>query len=99
MDKDTKQTKSPEVPAENPNRHGAPHHRHYVDDSQSPYNEAQQFPQSSGDRRHPSSEKSVQLPWGIPTDNLHPMTQPEGDLGAHERSHDLASPPPKKEKL
>jgi hypothetical protein len=50
-----------------------------VQDSQSAYNEAQQTPMGSGDKRHPSGEQSVQLPWGIPTDDQHPVTQPGGD--------------------
>jgi hypothetical protein len=50
-----------------------------VDDSQSPYNESQQQPGGSGDRRMPRAV-GVPLPWGAPTDDLHPVDQLYGDV-------------------
>jgi hypothetical protein len=50
-----------------------------VADTQSPLNEAQQTPAGSGDPRTDNSAANVPLPYGIPTDNLHPITQPQGD--------------------
>jgi hypothetical protein len=50
-----------------------------VDDSQSPYNESQQQPGGSGDPRM-SRAVGVPLPWGAPTDDLHPVDQPTGDV-------------------
>lgn len=49
-----------------------------VEDSQAPRNEAQQTPWRSGDPRT-SNAVGVPLPYGIPTDDLHPITQPAGD--------------------
>jgi hypothetical protein len=51
-----------------------------VDDSQSPQNEAQQSAAGSGDPRTDNSVQNVPLPFGGPTDNLHPTTQPQGDI-------------------
>jgi hypothetical protein len=51
-----------------------------VDDSQSPQNEAQQTPSGSGDPRTNNFAQNVPLPFGGPTDNLHPTTQPQGDV-------------------
>lgn len=53
--------------------------RHVVDDAQSPYNESQQQPGNSGDPRMPRAV-GVPLPWGGPTDDLHPVDQPAGDI-------------------
>ena len=55
------------------------HDRHVVDDAQSPYNEGQQQPGGSGDPRMPRAV-GVPLPWGGPTDDLHPVDQPAGDV-------------------
>jgi len=49
-----------------------------VEDSQAPRNEAQQTPSRSGDPRT-SNAVGVPLPYGVPTDDLHPITQPTGD--------------------
>jgi hypothetical protein len=73
--------------------------RHVVQDSQSPYNEAQQEPQRSGDKHHPSGERSVQLPWGVPTDNLHPITQFEGDRGSAQRNAEVGAPSLRNQRL
>jgi hypothetical protein len=62
-------------PAEEPVSKGSK----VVDDSQDPRNEAQQTPSNSGDRRT-SNAVGVPLPWGAPTDDLHPITQPQGDV-------------------
>lgn len=62
-------------PAEEPVSKGSK----VVDDSQDPHNEAQQTPANSGDRRT-SNAVGVPLPWGVPTDDLHPITQPQGDV-------------------
>jgi hypothetical protein len=51
-----------------------------VDDAQATRNEAQQSPTDSGDPRT-SNAVGIPLPWGGPTDNLHPITQPRGDAG------------------
>jgi hypothetical protein len=53
--------------------------RHVVDDSQSAYNEGQREPGGSGDRRLPRAV-GIPLPWGGPTDDLHPIDQPAGDV-------------------
>jgi hypothetical protein len=53
--------------------------QHVVDDAQSPYNEGQQQPGNSGDPRMPRAV-GVPLPWGGPTDDLHPVDQPAGDV-------------------
>ena len=53
--------------------------KHVVDDAQSPYNESQQQPGGSGDPRLPRAV-GVPLPWGGPTDDLHPIDQPAGDV-------------------
>jgi hypothetical protein len=50
-----------------------------VDEVQDPRNEAQQTPSNSGDPRT-SSGVGVPLPWGVPTDDLHPITQLQGDV-------------------
>jgi hypothetical protein len=51
-----------------------------IDDSQSPQNEAQQSASGSGDPRTNNSAQNVALPFGGPTDNLHPTKQPQGDV-------------------
>jgi hypothetical protein len=51
-----------------------------VDDAQSSQNEAQQSAAGSGDPRTDNSAQNVPLPFGGPTDNLHPTTQPQGDV-------------------
>jgi hypothetical protein len=53
---------------------------HLVDDSQSPLNEAQQRAAGSGDPRTDNSADNLPLPFGGPSDNLHPITQPRGDV-------------------
>jgi hypothetical protein len=53
---------------------------HQVDDSQSPVNEAQQQAAGSGDPRTNNSVDNLPLPFGGPSDNLHPITQPRGDV-------------------
>jgi hypothetical protein len=50
-----------------------------VDDAQASRNEAQQSPANSGDRRT-SNAVGIPLPWGAPSDDLHPITQPQGDV-------------------
>jgi hypothetical protein len=73
MEKREKQTSSSEVETERNED------RHVVDDAQSPFNESQQQPGDSGDPRMPRAV-GVPLPWGGPTDDLHPVDQPAGDI-------------------
>jgi hypothetical protein len=61
-----------------------------VDDAQATRNEAQQSPANSGDPRT-SNAIGVPLPWGAPTDDLHPITQPQGDV-SDPRSSDPGAP-------
>jgi hypothetical protein len=61
-----------------PAEEGVPESTKVVDDSQAPRNEAQQQPSRSGDPRT-SNAVGVPLPYGVPTDDLHPITQPQGD--------------------
>lgn len=49
-----------------------------TDNAQATINEAQQTPANSGDPRT-SNAVGVPLPYGGPSDNLHPITQPRGD--------------------
>jgi hypothetical protein len=51
-----------------------------VDDAQSAQNEAQSTASGSGDPRTNNSAQNVPLSFGGPTDNLHPTTQPQGDV-------------------
>jgi hypothetical protein len=50
-----------------------------TDDTQASSNEAQQSPANSGDPRT-SNAVGVPLPYGGSSDNLHPITQPQGDV-------------------
>jgi hypothetical protein len=68
-------TRDHKKPAEEP----VPKSSKVVDNVQDPQNEAQQTPSNSGDPRT-SSGVGVPMPWGIPTDDLHPITQPQGDV-------------------
>lgn len=56
-----------------------PQGKRVVNDAQSPQNESRQQPEGSGDPRMPSVV-GTNLPWGAPTDNLHPVNQPSGDV-------------------
>jgi|tagenome__1003787_1003787.scaffolds.fasta_scaffold19635945_2 hypothetical protein len=60
------------------------HKQTIINDSQSAYNEAQQTPANSGDPRTSNSAVNSHLPYGEPTDDLHPITQPEGDVSKDE---------------
>lgn len=76
-------TKKPMRPAEDE----VPERTKVVEDAQAPRNEAQQQPSRSGDPRT-SNAVGVPMPYGIPTDDLHPITQPQGDVS------DPSSAPP-----
>jgi len=64
---------------EDPREKHIEHADRVVDDAQSPYNESQQQPGNSGDRRMPRTV-GIPMPWGGQTDNLHPVDQPAGDV-------------------
>src|SRR4051812_16422336 len=62
-------------PAEEP----VPKRTKVIDDTQASTNEAQQSPANSGDPRT-SNAVGLPLPYGDSSDNLHPITQPQGDV-------------------